>query len=32
MALTAKPDGYTLAQYPMGMLRLPHMQKTAWIR
>jgi tripartite-type tricarboxylate transporter receptor subunit TctC len=30
MALTAKPDGYTLAQYPMGMLRLPHMQKTAW--
>jgi len=30
MALTAKPDGYTIAQYPMGMLRLPHMQKTAW--
>ena len=21
MALTAKPDGYTIAQYPMGMLR-----------
>ena len=30
MARTAKPDGYTIAQFPMGMLRLPHMQKTAW--
>jgi tripartite-type tricarboxylate transporter receptor subunit TctC len=30
MALGAKPDGYTIAQYPMGMLRVPHMQKTAW--
>lgn len=30
MALTAKPDGYTIAQYPMGMLRYPHMQKTQW--
>lgn len=30
MALTAKPDGYTISQYPMGMLRLPHMQKVAW--
>lgn len=30
MALTAKPDGYTIAQYPMGMLRIPHMQKTQW--
>ncbi len=30
MALTAKPDGYTIAQFPMGMLRLPHMQKTPW--
>ena len=30
MALNAKPDGYTIAQFPMGMLRLPHMQKTAW--
>jgi tripartite-type tricarboxylate transporter receptor subunit TctC len=30
MALNAKPDGYTIAQYPMGMLRIPHMQKTAW--
>ena len=30
MALTAKPDGYTIAQLPMGMLRMPHMQKTPW--
>ncbi len=30
MALTAKPDGYTIAQFPMGMLRIPHMQKTPW--
>lgn len=30
MALTAKPDGYTIAQYPMGMTRLPHMQKVPW--
>jgi tripartite-type tricarboxylate transporter receptor subunit TctC len=30
MALTAKPDGYTIAQFPMGMLRMPHMQKTPW--
>lgn len=30
MARTAKPDGYTIAQFPMGMLRVPHMQKTAW--
>lgn len=30
MAQTAKPDGYTISQYPMGMLRLPHMQKVAW--
>jgi len=30
MALTAKPDGYTIAQFPMGMLRVPHMQKTLW--
>jgi len=30
MALNAKPDGYTIAQYPLGMLRLPHMQKTVW--
>lgn len=30
MALNARPDGYTIAQYPMGMTRLPHMQKVAW--
>ena len=30
MAMTARPDGYTLAQLPMGMLRMPHMQKTPW--
>ncbi|GAP34504.1 tripartite tricarboxylate transporter substrate binding protein [Piscinibacter sakaiensis] len=30
MALTAKPDGYTISQFPMGMLRLPHMQKVPW--
>ena len=30
MGLSAKPDGYTIAQFPMGMLRIPHMQKTAW--
>lgn len=30
MALTAKPDGYTIAQFPLGMLRYPHMQKTSW--
>ncbi len=30
MALNAKPDGYTLAQYPISLLRLPHMQKSAW--
>jgi len=30
MAMQAKPDGYTIAQFPMGMLRIPHMQKTAW--
>lgn len=30
MALNARPDGYTIAQYPLGMLRIPHMQKTVW--
>lgn len=30
MGLQAKPDGYTISQFPMGMLRIPHMQKTAW--
>lgn len=26
--VSAKPDGYTLTQLPMGILRIPHMQKT----
>lgn len=30
MARTARPDGYTIAQFPMSMLRMAHMQKTAW--
>ncbi len=30
MALNAKPDGYTLAQFPISLLRLPHMQKSSW--
>lgn len=28
MAATAKPDGYTLAQLPLGVFRLPYMIKT----
>lgn len=28
MAASAKPDGYTLAQLPLGVFRLPHMVKT----
>ncbi len=30
MAQTAKPDGYTLAQMPLGMFRVPHMQKVSF--
>ena len=30
MAQTAKPDGYTLAQVPLGVFRLPHMTKTSF--
>lgn len=30
MARTAKADGYTITQFPMSMLRMAHMQKTAW--
>ena len=26
MAQTARPDGYTLSQLPMGAFRIPHMQ------
>jgi tripartite-type tricarboxylate transporter receptor subunit TctC len=30
MAVTAKPDGYTIAQIPVPVYRLPLMQKTSW--
>lgn len=30
MALTAKPDGYTIAQIPVTIMRLPLMQKRNW--
>lgn len=30
MAKTAAPDGYTVTLYPLGMLRMPYMQKTNW--
>ena len=30
MAMKSKPDGYTISQFPMGMLRVPHMQKVPW--
>ncbi|MFT0851572.1 tripartite tricarboxylate transporter substrate binding protein [Achromobacter sp. F4_2707] len=30
MAMSAKPDGYTISQYPLGLLRMPHMQKTTY--
>ena len=30
MSRTARPDGYTITQFPMSMLRMAHMQKTAW--
>lgn len=30
VGLSAEPDGYTLAQYPLNMLRLPSMRKTSW--
>jgi tripartite-type tricarboxylate transporter receptor subunit TctC len=26
----ARPDGYTITQFPLGMMRIPHMQKVAW--
>ena len=28
--VSARPDGYTLAQLPQGVFRLPHMQKMAF--
>jgi tripartite-type tricarboxylate transporter receptor subunit TctC len=30
MAATAKPDGYTIAQIPIAVLRVPQMQKAAY--
>lgn len=30
MAKSAAPDGYTISLYPLGMLRMPYMQKTTW--
>jgi tripartite-type tricarboxylate transporter receptor subunit TctC len=30
MAAAAKPDGYTIAQMPVTLFRLPHMQKTPY--
>ncbi|CAM4027341.1 ABC transporter substrate-binding protein [Bordetella tumbae] len=30
MARSAKPDGYTISLYPLGMLRMPYMHKTDW--
>jgi tripartite-type tricarboxylate transporter receptor subunit TctC len=30
MAATAKPDGYTLSQYPISVIRVAHMQKASW--
>ncbi len=30
MAAAAKPDGYTIAQIPIGVYRLPIMQETTW--
>jgi tripartite-type tricarboxylate transporter receptor subunit TctC len=30
MAASAKPDGYTLSQLPLGAFRIPHMQKVDW--
>ena len=30
MAASAKPDGYVLAQLPLGVFRLPHMVKTSF--
>lgn len=30
MAATSKPDGYTIAQIPITVMRLPMMQKVSW--
>ncbi len=30
MAANARPDGYTIAQIPITIMRYPHMQKVSW--
>lgn len=30
MATTARPDGYTLSQFPITAFRIPHLQKVTW--
>ena len=30
MAANARPDGYTVAQFPISVFRIPYIQKTAW--
>ncbi len=30
LLLTARPDGYTVAQVPLGVFRLPYTQKVSW--
>ncbi|MDE2416118.1 MAG: tripartite tricarboxylate transporter substrate binding protein [Comamonadaceae bacterium] len=30
MARTAKPDGYTITQFPLSMFRMPYMQRVNW--
>jgi tripartite-type tricarboxylate transporter receptor subunit TctC len=30
MAATARPDGYTVAQLPISVFRIPYIQKTVW--
>ena len=30
MAATAKPDGYTISQIPITVIRLPLMQQASW--
>ena len=30
MARMAKPDGYTITQFPLSMFRMPYMQKVNW--
>ena len=30
MAANARPDGYTVAQFPISIFRIPYIQKTSW--